>query len=45
MDYTQYYDWLQAKGYSTFIYVGEWDQRNAPLSNFAWLKNSKYLGK
>ena len=43
-DYTRWYDWLIGHNYSTLLYVGEWDQRDAMLSMQPWLKNSKYLG-
>lgn len=44
LDYTQWYDWLQAKQYPTLIYVGQWDMRDGVISQHKWLRNSYYLG-
>jgi hypothetical protein len=43
LDYTQWYDWLQANGYATLLFVGEWDMRDGPASAEPWLKSSQYL--
>lgn len=43
-DYTQWYDWIIANGIPTLIYVGEWDQYDAPVSVRNMFKGSKYYG-
>jgi carboxypeptidase C (cathepsin A) len=43
VDYTQWYDWMQAHGYKLLIYVGEWDLRDGPATMEPWMRNSKYL--
>lgn len=44
LDYTQWYDWLQSKNFSTLIYSGEWDtMTGGPGAAESWLRQCRYL--
>lgn len=42
-DYSRYYEWLFANKKHTLIYAGEWDQRDGPVTQEAWLKTVPHL--